>query len=93
VPANDAFERPYDISPRIFREVHAKLACREDSRRQRANLSAATASPMERLRDKPIRTIDALWCAIDDICNLFSSDECRDYFHRRIKDSLERATL
>lgn len=32
------------------------------------------------LRAKAIRTIDALWQAIGDICNLFSPTECRNYF-------------
>ena len=29
---------------------------------------------------KAIRTIDALWQAIGDICDLFSPTECRNYF-------------
>lgn len=32
------------------------------------------------LRAKAIRTIDALWQAIGDICDLFSPTECRNYF-------------
>ena len=32
------------------------------------------------LRAKAIRTIDALWCAIGQICDLFQPDECRNYF-------------
>ncbi|MER9484170.1 IS630 family transposase [Mesorhizobium sp. M0494] len=33
------------------------------------------------LRAKAIRTIDALWQAIGDICDLFSPTECRNYFN------------
>lgn len=32
------------------------------------------------LRARAIRTIDALWQAIGDICHLFSPTECRNYF-------------
>jgi len=32
------------------------------------------------LRAKAIRTIDALWRAIGEICDLFSPHECRNYF-------------
>ena len=32
------------------------------------------------LRARAIRTIDALWRAIGDICDLFSPRECRNYF-------------
>jgi transposase len=32
------------------------------------------------LRKRAIRTIDALWKAIGDICNLFPPSECRNYF-------------
>lgn len=32
------------------------------------------------LRKKAVRTIDALWQAIGDICSLFSPTECRNYF-------------
>lgn len=33
------------------------------------------------LRAKAIRTIDALWQAIGDICSLCSPTECRNYFN------------
>ena len=33
------------------------------------------------LRAKAIRTIDALWRAIGEICDLFTPQECRNYFH------------
>lgn len=33
------------------------------------------------LRAKAIRTIDGLWQAIGDICELFTPDECRNYFN------------
>jgi len=32
------------------------------------------------LRAKNVRTIDDLWKAIGDICDLFSTTECRNYF-------------
>jgi transposase len=32
------------------------------------------------LRAKAIRTIDALWRAIGEICDLFSPEECQNYF-------------
>jgi transposase len=32
------------------------------------------------LRARAIRTVDALWQAIGDICKLFEPDECRNYF-------------
>jgi transposase len=32
------------------------------------------------LRARAIRTIDALWRAIGEICDLFSPQECRNYF-------------
>lgn len=33
------------------------------------------------LRARAIRTIDGLWQAIGDICELFTPDECRNYFN------------
>jgi transposase len=33
------------------------------------------------LRARAIRTIDALWRAIGEICDLFSPQECQNYFH------------
>jgi transposase len=32
------------------------------------------------LRARAVRTIDALWRAIGQICDLFSPQECRNYF-------------
>lgn len=32
------------------------------------------------LRARAIRTIDGLWQAIGNICSLFSTTECRNYF-------------
>jgi len=32
------------------------------------------------LRAKAVRTINALWRAIGEICDLFTPDECRNYF-------------
>jgi transposase len=32
------------------------------------------------LRAKAVRTIDALWRAIGEICDLFSPQECQNYF-------------
>ena len=33
------------------------------------------------LRARAVRTIDALWRAIGEICDLFSPQECQNYFH------------
>jgi transposase len=33
------------------------------------------------LRARAVRTIDALWRPIGEICDLFSRQECRNYFH------------
>jgi transposase len=43
-------------------------------------IEMAFAKLKEHLRAKAVRTIDALWQAIGDICNLFSPTECRNYF-------------
>ncbi|TIL67891.1 IS630 family transposase [Mesorhizobium sp.] len=43
-------------------------------------IEMAFAKLKAHLRAKAIRTIDALWQAIGDICNLFSPVECRNYF-------------
>lgn len=43
-------------------------------------IEMAFAKLKAHLRAKAIRTIDALWQAIGDICNLFSLTECRNYF-------------
>ncbi|WP_352667791.1 transposase [Mesorhizobium sp. M0166] len=43
-------------------------------------IEMAFAKLKAHLRAKAIRTIDALWQAIGDICNLFSPTECRNYF-------------
>jgi hypothetical protein len=32
------------------------------------------------LRARAVRTIDALWRAIGEICDLFSPQECKNYF-------------
>ena len=32
------------------------------------------------LRARAVRTVDALWRAIGDICDLFDPQECRNYF-------------
>lgn len=32
------------------------------------------------LRAGAHRTLDALWCAIGSICDLYTPDECRNYF-------------
>ena len=39
-------------------------------------------NPKAHLRKRAIRTIDALWQAIGNICNLFSPNECRNYFKK-----------
>lgn len=33
------------------------------------------------LQARAIRTIDRLWKAIGDICNLYSPEECENYFN------------
>ena len=43
-------------------------------------IEMAFAKLKQHLRAKAIRTIDALWQAIGDICNLFSPAECSNYF-------------
>lgn len=43
-------------------------------------IEMAFAKLKAHLRKRAIRTIDALWQAIGDICNLFSPNECRNYF-------------
>jgi hypothetical protein len=32
------------------------------------------------LRARAVRTVDALWRAIGDICDLFDPQECRNFF-------------
>lgn len=44
------------------------------------SIEMAFAKLKVNLRAKAIRTIDALWQAIGDMCNLFSPTECRKYF-------------
>lgn len=43
-------------------------------------IEMAFAKLKAHLRARAIRTIDALWKAIGDICELFTPDECRNYF-------------
>lgn len=43
-------------------------------------IEMAFAKLKAHLRAKAIRTIDALWKAIGDICEMFTPDECRNYF-------------
>jgi transposase len=43
-------------------------------------IEMAFAKLKQHLRARAIRTIDALWQAIGDICNLFPPTECRNYF-------------
>jgi transposase len=43
-------------------------------------IEMAFAKLKAHLRKRAIRTIDALWHAIGDICDLFSPVECRNYF-------------
>lgn len=45
------------------------------------------------LRRRAMRTIDALWRAIGDICGIFQPDECRNYFKAAGMCKLERPTL
>ena len=43
-------------------------------------IEMAFAKLKAHLRAKAVRTIDALWQAIGQICDLFDPDECRNYF-------------
>lgn len=43
-------------------------------------IEMAFAKLKAHLRARAIRTIDALWMAIGDICRLFSTEECKNYF-------------
>lgn len=43
-------------------------------------IEMAFAKLKAHLRAKAIRTIDALWNAIGDICEMFTPDECQNYF-------------
>jgi transposase len=43
-------------------------------------IEMAFAKLKAHLRARAIRTIDALWQAIGDICDLYSPGECRNYF-------------
>jgi transposase len=43
-------------------------------------IEMAFAKLKAHLRTRAIRTIDALWRAIGDICDLFSPQECSNYF-------------
>jgi transposase len=43
-------------------------------------IEMAFAKLKAHLRAKAIRTIDALWKAIGDICDLFTPTECQNYF-------------
>jgi transposase len=43
-------------------------------------IEMAFAKLKAHLRAKAVRTIDALWKAIGQICDLFSPQECQNYF-------------
>lgn len=43
-------------------------------------IEMAFAKLKAHLRARAIRTIDALWQAIGDICDLYEPEECRNYF-------------
>ncbi len=43
-------------------------------------IEMAFAKLKAHLRARAVRTIDGLWQAIGDICSLFSTAECRNYF-------------
>ena len=45
------------------------------------------------LRARAVRTIDALWRAIGEICDLFSPQECQNYFHAAGYGLTESPTL
>ena len=44
-------------------------------------IEMAFAKLKAHLRTRAIRTIDALWQAIGDICDLYEPEECRNYFN------------
>ena len=44
-------------------------------------IEMAFAKLKAHLRARAIRTIDGLWQAIGDICQLFTPEECRNYFN------------
>ena len=44
-------------------------------------IEMAFAKLRAHLRARAIRTIDGLWQAIGDICQLFTPEECRNYFN------------
>ena len=46
-----------------------------------ASIEMAFAKLKALLRARAVRTIDALWRAIGEICDLFSPQECQNYFH------------
>ena len=43
-------------------------------------IEMAFAKLKAHLRRRAVRTVDALWRAIGDICDIFQPDECRSYF-------------
>ena len=45
------------------------------------------------LRARAVRTIDELWKAIGQICDLFQPEECKNYFTAQDTDSRERPAL
>lgn len=56
-------------------------------------IEIAFAKLKAHLRARAIRTIDSLWQAIGDICDLFTPAECQNYFDAAGMDSHENPTL
>jgi transposase len=56
-------------------------------------IEMAFAKLKAHLRRRAVRTVDALWRAIGDICDIFQSDECRNFFKAAGYDPLEHPTL
>jgi hypothetical protein len=68
-------------SPVFLHDPLEKLQCRGFVSLRGINpIEMAFAKLKALLRAKAIRTIDALWRAIGEICDLFSPHECRNYF-------------
>jgi len=79
--------KPYslDLRERVFRYVDEGHSCRAAAAHFQVSVSfnpieMAFAKLKALLRARAVRTIDALWRAIGEICDLFSRQECQNYF-------------
>jgi hypothetical protein len=66
--------RPYSL------DLRERVIRRSGAARMTVLDKPAFAKLKALLRAKAIRTIDALWRAIGQICDLFSPQECQNYF-------------